>query len=196
MALTDREMGLMTEATSEFDAAMAEVQRRVEDGRRNGTYPEELDEQMASEFSRMAKDPLWFGSFDALPAAVERVRSAGFGRAVIATTSSIPGGSALHRIIGKVVSRQMLGVAQQMSAFAADVTSSLEALVAALEETRTVIRGDVLGDIDAVHHRLVGVERRLARLEAAASADDAHGADAGDAAPAGDSTTDASAAAR
>ena len=30
----------------------------TDEGRRTGKYPEELDEQLASEFSRLAKDPL------------------------------------------------------------------------------------------------------------------------------------------
>jgi len=159
----------MTDEASEFDATMAEVQRRVAEGRASGRYPAELDEQLASEFSRMSKDPLWFGSYDALPGAIARVRGASFGRAFIQYTSSIPGGNALHQAVGRVVSRQVLGLSQQMATFANEVAASLEAFVAALDETRTVIRGDVLGDIDAVNHRLVRVEQRLARFEAGAA---------------------------
>jgi hypothetical protein len=120
----------------------------------------------------MGKDPLWFNTFDALPAVVSRVRQAAFGRTLIEYTSSMPGGTTLHRLVGKAVSRQVVALSQQMATFAADVAASLDAVVAALEETRTVVQGDVLGDVDAVHHRLVSVEHRLARLEAASGAVD------------------------
>lgn len=155
----------MTSEKAEFDEAMAEVRRRVDEGRRSGKYPEELDEQLASEFARLAKDPLAFGRLDALRSTVEKLRRASFGRALIEYSSSVPGGSALHQLVGKLVSRQVLSITQQTAAFAAEVSRSLDAVVAALEEIQTVVTGDVLGDIDAVHHRLVRVERRLARLE-------------------------------
>lgn len=158
----------------DIELAVAEVQRRVAAGRVDGRYPIDLDRQLESEFSRLAKDPLWFRAFDALPGAVSRVRNAAFGHAPIEYSSTVPGGSALHRIVGKLVSRQVIALSQQMSTFASEVTRSLEDVVAALEETRTVVKGDVLGDIDAVHHRITAVETRLARLEAGhqPSADD------------------------
>lgn len=159
----------MDDEAGEFEAATAEVRKRVAAGRADGTYPPELDDQLASEFARMARDPLWFGAVEALPAVVERVRGARFGQALVEYTSGVPGGSQMHRVVGKVVSRQVAGLAQQMSAFALNVSASLDAVVAALEETRTVLQGDVLSDLDAVHHRLVAVEHRLARLETGAA---------------------------
>lgn len=163
---TGADAGVDVGADAEFEAAIAEVERRVAAGRADGRYPVELDEQLASEFSRLAKDPLWFRTFDALPGAISRVRNASFGRSLIAYSSSIPGGTQLHRVVGKVVSRQVVAISQQMSTFAGEVARSLDEVVAALEETRTVIKGDVLGDIDAVHARLTRVEHRLAQLEA------------------------------
>lgn len=159
----------MANETGRFEAAMAEVQRRVEEGRRSGMYSDELDEQLASEFSRMSRDPLWFSSFERLPATVADVRDARFGQELVEYSSGVPGGSQLHRAVGRAVSRQVSGIAQQMSAFAKTVSTSLDALVEALDETRSVIQADVLSDIDAVHHRLVSLEHKVARLEAAAT---------------------------
>ena len=163
----------MTGETGEFENAMTEVRRRVEEGRRSGKYPAELDDQLSSEFSRMARDPLRFGDIEAARSAVGRIRSAAFGRSLIQYSSSVPGGTALHQLVGKLVSRQILAVTQQVTAFATDVSRALVAVVAALEEIEAVIRGDVLGDIDAVHHRLVAVEHRLARLESTGDESDA-----------------------
>lgn len=161
----------MANETGRFEAAMAEVQRRVEAGRQSGKYSEEIDEQLASEFSRMARDPLWFSSFERLPEAVADVREARFGQALVEYTSGVPGGSQLHKAVGRAVSRQVSGLAQQMSAFALTVSKSLDAVVDALDETKSVIQADLLSDIDAVHHRLVSLEHKVARLEAAAETD-------------------------
>ena len=152
-----------------FDEAIAEVERRVAAGRVDGRYPEDLDAQLASQFSRLAKDPLAFGALDDVRAAVTNLRSQRFGRDQIALDSDVPGGPQLHRVVGKVVSRQILGLVQQMTRYSRSVLDSVDALATALEEIRTVINGDLLGDIDAVHHRLVSTEQRLARLEAEAA---------------------------
>lgn len=161
----------MTNEAGQFEAAMAEVQRRVEAGRKSGKYSDEIDDQLASEFARMARDPLWFSSFERLPATVGEVRGAKFGQALVEYTSGVPGGSQLHRAVGKAVSRQVSGIAQQMSAFALTVSKALDAVVDALDETKSVIQADVLSDIDAVHHRLVSLEHKVARLESAAETD-------------------------
>ena len=146
--------------------AMAQIRRRVAEGRADGRYPEDLDDQLASQFARAAKDPLAFTALAALAERVERLGTLRFGRDRIGLDSAVTGGSQLHRVVGKAVSRQVGGVLQQVSELARDTTATLRAVVAALEEQRNVVTNDLFGDIDAVHARLVAVEHRLARLEA------------------------------
>jgi hypothetical protein len=150
-----------------FEDALAQVRERVERGRAEGLYPEELDEQLASQYARARKDPLLFEQLDRARALVARAAGLRFGRDQIALDSGMPGGTEVHRLIGKAVSRQVLGVLQQVSRFADLTGESLTAMLGALDEMRSVVTNDLFGDIDAVHHRLVSVEARLARLEAA-----------------------------
>lgn len=172
----------MSVNNEEFDAAVAEVERRVAQGRQDGRYPEELDAQLASEFSRQAKDPLWFQAVDRLPEAAARLRGLVFGRTAIEHTSSMPGGAALHKAVSLIVSRQVLALSQQLNTLSREVASALDDTAEALGEMRSALRGDVFGDIDAVHHRLVVAEQRLARAEAELAelknATSQHGADA------------------
>src|SRR4051794_39655672 len=102
--MTDRDM---------FEDALAEVRARVEQGRAEGLYPEELDEQLASQYARAGKDPLLFEQLDRARDAVARTVGARFGRDQIALDSALPGGPEIHRVVGKAVSRQVLGVLQQ-----------------------------------------------------------------------------------
>ncbi len=98
---------------------------------------------------------------------VARTVGSRFGRDQIGLDSGVPGGTEIHRLVGKAVSRQVLGVLQQVTRYAESTGESLTAILDALDEMRTVVTNDLFGDIDAVHHRLVSVEARLARLEAA-----------------------------
>jgi hypothetical protein len=159
----------MSDEQSEFLTAMAEVDRRVAAGRADGRYSPDLDDQLASEFTRLGKDPLWFAAIDAVDAVVARLGLIRFGQSLIDRSSSMPGGSAIHAAVAKIVSRQTHGLAEQAQVLATQTYEALTSVQAALDEIRVVIRGDVFGDIDAVHHRLIAVERRLAALEAKTS---------------------------
>ncbi len=145
-------------------AAVAEVRRRVEQGRRDGTYPEDLDLELASQFARAGKDPLTFSGI-----AVLRERAAELAGTPIDIhidpTSSIPGGSGIHLVVSKIVSRQAMAIARQLSRIARGTASALDAAATSLDEIRAVLSNDVLGDLDALHHRLVALEHKVARLE-------------------------------
>jgi hypothetical protein len=155
--------------TDRWEAAKAEVERRVAEGRANGLYPEELDEQLASQFSRAAKDPLAFATFDELRERLEHLAGLSVAVRRDGMQSSVPGGEIVHRTIAKLTSRQMTAVDRDLTALLHECQGVLTAVAAALDEVRTVVSTDLFGDIDAIHHRLVTVEHRLARLEAAPS---------------------------
>ena len=148
------------------EAAQAEISRRVAEGMASGKYSAELDAQLASHFSRMSTDRLWFSSFTKLQESIAETRGFRFGREFIELDSSMPGGSQVHRIVGKAVSRSVLGVLQQMINYSRSVQQSLEALHASLSEVRGVIEADLLGDIDEVHARITDLEFKVAQLAA------------------------------
>jgi hypothetical protein len=145
-------------------SAVAEVKRRVEEGRRDGTYPEELDVELASQFARAGKDPLAFSS---LPVLRERIDALGATRMdlTIDPASSVPGGSGIHQLVSKLITRQVQSIARQLSAVVRSTTAALEGVADSLDELRTVVANDVLGDIDSLHHRLIVLEHQVARME-------------------------------
>jgi len=145
-------------------SAVAEVKRRVEEGRRDGTYPEELDVELASQFARAGKDPLTFSS---IPVVRDRIGALG---AIsidlsIDPSSSLPGGSGIHRVVSKLMARQVGSIARQLTMVVRATAAGLDAVANSLDELRNVISNDVLGDIDSLHHRLVVLEHQVARLE-------------------------------
>ena len=155
----------MDEQADTLDRATAEIRRRVEAGRADGTYPAELDERLLAEFAHLGKDPLWFGSFERLRPVVARLRQSTSTGLAKDNRSAVPGGAVAHRVVAKLVSRQV-------AALVVRVTEALDVVVEALDETRSVIQGDVLADLDSVHHRLVDLEHRVARAELRANGTD------------------------
>ena len=151
-------------AEDRWEEATAEVRRRLEEGRRNGLYPDELDVELASQFARAGKDPLAFETFDRLRSAIAAVRDVDLSATPAPSTSDLPGGQVLHRTIARLMARQVQALLRQVSTLTAALADGFDATTASLDELRTVVTTDVFGDIDAIHHRLVAVEHRLERL--------------------------------
>lgn len=146
----------------------AEVQRRLDAGRADGTYPEALDDQLASGFARVAKDPLWFASFDELGRTVDRLRSLELALPPVNSSSSTPGVNQLHKVISRVVDSRLAAVSAQLRELAEATGATAGSTRSAFDEVRAVLNNDVFGDIDDLHYRLVEIEQRLNRIEAGA----------------------------
>lgn len=74
-----------------------------------------------------------------------------FDPARIATSSRLPGGAALHRSVGRLVSRQTQGVLEQVREFADAVVEVLRSMLAAYEE--------LSGRVDHLLDQMPGAER-------------------------------------
>ena len=146
-----------------WEEAVAEVARRVEAGRRDGRYPEELDVELAAQFARAHKDPLAFATIDAVRARAGAIASTPLDLS-IEDSSALPGGSGVHRLVNKAMARSLAAVARRLAELARATAGGFESVADSLEEVRAVITNDVLGDIDALHHRLVVLEHEVARL--------------------------------
>lgn len=108
----------------------------------------------------------------------------GFSPERIAYESGLPGGTALHRTIGKAVSRQTGGILEQMHRFAEAVRDVLREMVVVLEHPNAHVHAELLGQVDALMERFADLDRtptdsaagltdlrkRLERLEAAETA--------------------------
>jgi 2-polyprenyl-3-methyl-5-hydroxy-6-metoxy-1,4-benzoquinol methylase len=108
----------------------------------------------------------------------------GFSPARIAYESGLPGGTALHRTVGKAVSRQTAGILEQMHRFAESVREVLREMVVVLEHPNAHVHAELLGQVDALMERFADLDRtphdplagladvrhRLDRLEAAEAA--------------------------
>jgi 2-polyprenyl-3-methyl-5-hydroxy-6-metoxy-1,4-benzoquinol methylase len=139
------------------------LRHRVEQRRREGTYPPELETELDGHFARVTGDrlPSTAQLVDQLDHALDELQHFGFSRDHISTASSLPGGGMLHRAIAKGVGRQIEGVlaqAQEQSqrvATALALMAHLNNLLADMYDTR------VLQQLDDLHLRLNQEHRQL-----------------------------------
>jgi SAM-dependent methyltransferase len=157
------------------------LRRRVEERRSLGEYPPGLEEDLEAHFQRVAAHSR-AQELEHVRARVLALESRmAFSRASIAASSELPGGSAVHRMIGKLVGRQTEGVLEQVREFAEAVHESFEALLDALERPSGHVHDDLIERLDGALERLAAfertpgdprvavtdLERRVAHLEAA-----------------------------
>jgi 2-polyprenyl-3-methyl-5-hydroxy-6-metoxy-1,4-benzoquinol methylase len=139
------------------------LRHRVEQRRRDGTYPPELETELDGHFARVTGDrlPSTAHLVDQLDHAIDELAHFGFSRDHISTESSLPGGGMLHRAIAKGVGRQIEGVlaqAQDQShrvAKALSLMAQLNNLLADMYDTR------VLQQLDDLQLRLNQEHRQL-----------------------------------
>jgi SAM-dependent methyltransferase len=148
------------------DDLVAQLKRRVEERRREGLYPPDLDADLHEHQRRVAQfrsGPDFTPVLDAL----HRLDVlGGFSLERIDTSSRLPGGKAMHDTVAKVVSRQTAGVLEQIQLFADTVREAMRAMLAVVEQPNHV-HADLVGQLDAVFDRIAAFERGPASSKAA-----------------------------
>lgn len=148
------------------DALVAELKARVEQRRREGLYPEGLEDELHEHQRRIAH----FRSvpdLDAIRTALDALDIVGgFSPERIESESRMPGGKALHEAVAKVVARQTSGVLSQVQEFGDAVRVALRAILAVIEEPAHV-HADLVGQIDALFERAAAFERAPSSSKAA-----------------------------
>jgi hypothetical protein len=142
-----------------LEELLKRLRARVEERRKSGLYPPELEEELVKHFKRIVADQrkeVLTPSRGALAAVRETMH---FDSRRIPLKSKRPGGKVLHRLVGRLVARQTEGVLDQVSDFAQAVYAGLASAFATVEDPSRAIYADLTGRIDAILERLAAVER-------------------------------------
>lgn len=164
------------------DDLVAQLKAKVEERRRRGEYPADLEDRLSEHFRRIAamRPP----GFDPVPmqqrlALIEK--SFQFDAGKVNAASRLPGGSILHKTVAKMVRRQTDEIFEQVRYFAAVTRDTFSLMFDMLQESGTHVHRDVQANIDALYEKLsvldrspqggdesvVDLRRRIERLEAA-----------------------------
>jgi hypothetical protein len=167
------------------DDLVERLRERVEERRRSGVYPDDLERDLDEHFQRIAAHRVDPYDFEILRRKLGELDAAmAFTADLPAGASELPGGQLIHRTVSKLVRRQTQGVIEQLQQFADEVRSTLQEIVAVLQHPDGHRHPNMLGQLDAIFERLVSYERvpanpetgvaelrrRLERLEAAQTA--------------------------
>jgi O-antigen chain-terminating methyltransferase len=98
-------------------------------------------------------------NLDDLKAGLEELADKHFDPEAIRTASRLPGGGTVHRALAKVMSRQTVGILDQVRDFADSVRHVLRRMVATLEDPRGHVHHDLVGRFDSIFERLAFYER-------------------------------------
>jgi SAM-dependent methyltransferase len=140
----------------DVDALTARLKKAVEERRRSGEYPEDLEWELDDHFRRITARAADMGDLQRL---LEDVKLASeMGRNRIEYTSRVPMGTQLHKTIGRAVSRQTEGALNQVNDFARAVLVLLQAIVESRPVHETVLP-DINARLDSVLERLAAYER-------------------------------------
>jgi 2-polyprenyl-3-methyl-5-hydroxy-6-metoxy-1,4-benzoquinol methylase len=138
---------------------LAQLRERVEERRRTGEYPPGLEDDLEAHFRRIVSRGR-AQELELVRASLQVLESRmAFNRARIPATSELPGGSVLHKSVGKLVGRQTEGVLDQVRLFAEAVRETFEALLDALEMPGTHVHADLIEQLDGALERLAAFER-------------------------------------
>jgi O-antigen chain-terminating methyltransferase len=154
---------------TDLDALLETLRARVEQRRRDGTYPPGLEQELDDHFSHLAgaRPPSPSFVMDQVEQSLVELQQYSFGRDRISTESKIPAGSALHRTIARVTARQIEGVLEQARDQSQRVVHTLALLADATSTVADAYDKRVLQQLDDLQLRLAEQARDLNRMLAA-----------------------------
>ena len=155
------------------EEVLAELRKRVQARRQEGKYPPDLERQLEAEFAAIL-EVVHRGEdeVDHIAHLINELRIEILSlNGLISPQSRIPGASVIHRGIGKLVSRQTRGVAQQtqhalqrqldlLDLVQKQLRAQRDADVRVLHQLETAMR-DRLMMVDALAESVLELERKL-----------------------------------
>ncbi len=150
----------MEPPVSSVDDLVERLRMRVAQRRSEGSYPPGLEDDLDAHFTRLSTHLPKRYDIEVLQAKLDRMNAQpGFTRERIASDSGLPGGSAFHALVAKLVSRQVGGILEQIQEFADATRNVINEMAAAMQHPHGHGHPDLLGQIEAIHDRLIGYER-------------------------------------
>jgi 2-polyprenyl-3-methyl-5-hydroxy-6-metoxy-1,4-benzoquinol methylase len=151
----------------DVEALVAQLRERVEQRRRDGTLPADVEETLDEHFERLIGDrPAASPAvYEQLQSALHELENFEFSRGKIDTASALPGGALAHRTIGKAVSRQVSGVLEQAQQHAHLIASTMTLVAELASAIGREYDEKVVQQLDDLQVRLSEQQRALRALE-------------------------------
>jgi O-antigen chain-terminating methyltransferase len=159
----------VTEGSAALDDVLERLQQRIEQRRADGTYPVDLEEQLATHYEHIvaARSSLRLEATGRLEERLEDVRKAAhFEPRPAPMDSRVPGGRVAHRALNPFVARHADDLRRQIGEYATKVTRALDEIRDFELEVSESLRRihDLVRDSSGLFATLHEVENRVAGL--------------------------------
>jgi hypothetical protein len=146
------------------------VAAKVAAGRLDGTYPAGLEDELDEHWRRVVGRPS-DAPLDRVHRALDGyIAGATFSVPTVEPTSGVPGGSALHKLVGKTVTRHLSDLVLQLDEFARSVQEMFSSIVAVLDDVPAHTHTQLVGQLESMEGSMASMVRTVNAL--ASSADD------------------------
>ncbi len=153
-------------AQVDLAALVDELQARVEERRRRGQYPPNLEADLDAHFQRIVTQRPHAYDLDRLASLITGLEDhMAFDPGQIPLTSEVPGVAAVHGLVAKLVRRQVQGILEQVSAYSRAVQDVLQEILQVLQTPDAHEHPHIGGRIDTIVERLGQYERGPANSE-------------------------------
>ncbi|HET9443078.1 MAG TPA: methyltransferase domain-containing protein [Acidimicrobiales bacterium] len=152
----------------DVEQLVSRLRARVQERREQGQYPPGLESDLSAHFERIVAHRPRTYDLDRLRKLVDDLENhVAFDPTEIPFASEVPGGVVLHRLVAKLVHRQVQGVLEQVSGYARAVQQVFEEVLVALDTPDAHDHPNLVGRVDAIFERLGQYERAPADSPAA-----------------------------
>lgn len=148
----------------DLEQVMQEILAEAQAARDSGVYPPGLEEQLQSDFARQLARPDPRDRVVHLRNLLDRLVQQPLHRSAVPTESGIPGGSVVHRAVGKAVGRQVDGIYGQLNGFVDQLVDVLGFVVEGLEDPKSHVHSEILYELDALQDRVAGLQVEIDNL--------------------------------
>jgi 2-polyprenyl-3-methyl-5-hydroxy-6-metoxy-1,4-benzoquinol methylase len=150
----------------DIDRLVGQLRERVEQRRRDGDYPEGLEEALAEHFDRLVerRPSVPSATYEELKGALGELGNFAYGPGSFSDASDLPGGAYAHRLVGRLVSRHIAAVLERSETHARLVTNTLRLLNEVLNTIQKEV-GRISPNIDDLQVRLAVQQRALNAFE-------------------------------
>jgi hypothetical protein len=148
----------------DLEKVLDELRQKVQQRRDSGELPAQLEHDLDVHF-RTISPRLGTRPKIARHLLADLEEAIKFDRRRIDTSSKAPGGSAVHKLVAKLVARQTDGILEQMSEFARVTRSLMVSIVEVLESLSIEVNREIEGQIQVLMEKAAETEAVLNRVQ-------------------------------
>ena len=151
----------------DLETVISELKARIEERRASGGYPDDLEATLDQHFDRLVgvRPRSYPALHDELQGALHDLGQVGFSRARIESSSRLPGGRMVHRLMSRALSRQIDGVLHQVEQQSWLVTQAIGLLGEIASTIGYEFDTKVLQQLDDLQVRLAEQAREVNNLD-------------------------------